>query len=446
MLAGPVLRIRDSRADAPAAPRRLILIASPNGPMVATGPCSGSETSFQFHPWWQPLAKFQQDGIFLSHLCATGASVVPGPSGLAGGHGLGGQVFCGYGCGQDIYTSAGPSIDRIIGQRLQSKGAAGLVPSVAWGFESSGEPAFFYDDANRPQYIETNPSKAWSALFSGGAKPNPSDAALIARRTSILDFVNQDCNALQNALGSEGKRLLDEHCSTIRQMEKNVGTSLGCAMPQDPGPNEWTNPENVDVAWRAFVDLMTTALVCEATHVICFQFGPEAARNHIASSYGVPESPMADSGDSGPAHHPWTHQNLAGGETVHALSIFQTFYSKSVAILIDKLKTTLDASGKPLLDSTMVLWLSELGGDDGNNYEAHITSSAPAVLFGSGQGTFKTGRYVQGPSRGTSDHGEPEGGRMMAQLLISMMQYMGLTDQKTVGVCDANGPLASLYT
>jgi hypothetical protein len=91
----------------------------------------------------------------------------------------------------------------------------------------------------------------------------------------------------------------------------------------------------------------------------------------------------------------------------------------------------------------VVLWLSELGGSE-SNQDGHVTGATPAVLLGSGQGVFKTGRYIQGPSGG-GNPGDPDGGRMMAQLLISVMQYMGLTDVNSVGASDARGPLSALY-
>src|SRR5262245_3212153 len=99
-LLAPVLRAMDARGGGPTSPRRVILLFQPNGPMVATGPASGSETNFTFHDWWKPLEPHRADGIFFSKLSATGSQIVPGDAahnGLAEAHGLGGQTFAGYG-------------------------------------------------------------------------------------------------------------------------------------------------------------------------------------------------------------------------------------------------------------------------------------------------------------------------------------------------------------
>src|SRR5829696_8096766 len=144
-------------------------------------------------------------------------------------------------------------------------------------------------------------------------------------------------------------------------MEKNLTTSFvgggACTKPAKPGPVNWTHPEHIDAQMAAFIDLTSMSLACELTHVVAFQFGSEAARNRLASKYGIPSSPVTDSGDSGPAHHPWTHRGNGEPGKALALQTFTTFYAEKLALLIDKLKTTIDASGKPLLDSTVVLWV-----------------------------------------------------------------------------------------
>jgi Protein of unknown function (DUF1552) len=455
-LLAPVLRMRDAQAGPTSAPRRVILVFSPNGPMTAAGPASGTETGFTLHDWWKPLERHRAESIFMSHLSSTGAGIVPGPQGLAEGHGLGGGCFNGHGTmPNDEYMARGESIDQVIAKRLVAENRAGVARTLAWGLGSGSYDAFTSTGSGTPKPIvpQVSPEEAWKALFAtftgtgATAEQKARAAAALARKKSVLDFVNQDCAALKSSLGAEGTRLLDEHCSTLRSMEKNLSlpgvTAGSCTKPPSPPTRSWTDPELVDQQMGAFNDLIAMSLACELSHMVTFQLGPLGARNRLAARYGVPSSSTVDSGDSGPAHHPWTHQPKTNTNTVLAMKIFTTFYAEQVALLVDKLKTTIDASGKPLIDSTMVLWISELGGAPGNE-NAHITGSVPAVLIGKGQGLFKTGRYLKGPSNG-GNPGNVDGGRMMAQLLVSMVQYMGLTNVNTVGATGVNGPLTSLY-
>src|SRR5258708_8361930 len=279
-LLSPVLRQMEASAATPASPRRVILIYSPNGPMHATGPATGSETAFTFHDWWKPLERHKADGIFFSHMACTGAGTVK----ANGGHELGGQTYSGFGA--DGYAQSGPTIDQLIGKRLQTEQRAGVTPSVVWGNFKASQAGGTGDAcavaAARNISPETDPSVAWAQLFASFTAPAPDPVAvkkaatLLARNQSVLDFVIQDCAALQGALGAEGTRLLDGHCSSVRDMEKALVSGLNgaagtCAKPVDPGKKDWANPENIEVQSSTFVDLIATTLACELTNVIAFQ-------------------------------------------------------------------------------------------------------------------------------------------------------------------------------
>jgi hypothetical protein len=460
-LLAPVLRQRDAYG-APA-PRRIICIYEPNGPISMTGPATGtSETSFAFSDWWKPLERHRDSGIFMSHMAITGAGVVRGD-----GHGLGGQIFSGAGV-SGSYANAGPTIDYLIAKHLAAERRAGVVPSVVWGL-SRGATGEAFHNASADVPPETDPSRAWSAIFSkvmapdGTATLDPKQALIMARERSVLDFLNQDCLALKDMLGSEGLRFLDDHCSRLRSMEQNlsnpenVGTSAVCTKPANPGTKNWDSPETYDVKMAAFIDLMAMTLACELSHVIAFQFSGQAGRQRLPASYNVPSSgkQVGDPG-GGPQHHAWTH-NPGGydpsSNKTRSLKIFQTYYSTQVALLVDRLKKTMDASGKPLLDSTLVVWASELGGKNGGG-AYHPTGVNPVVLFGGGQGTFKTGRYIQGkcptnaPDQAVnarSNTGFVEAGRDHARVLISAMQYMGVKIDRPLGATGVSAPFMALY-
>ncbi|MDX2054666.1 MAG: DUF1552 domain-containing protein [Polyangiaceae bacterium] len=455
-LLAPVLRQRDAWGSE-LSPRRVIFIFSPNGPMMASGPVSGTEHKFKFHEWWGPLARHRAEGIFFSHMAATGQGVVKG-----NGHGLGGQVFSGYGAGfgGNQYANMGETVDQVIGRRLEAENRAGLVRSLVWGLagtsQAGGTGEGFCAAPGRNISPEANPKRAFAQIFgrfmdpSGKVSLSAAEAS-ITRDRSVLDFLARDCAKVQSELGTEASHLLDDHCTTLRSMERNLVSGFldnpalnACQKPRQPAERDWGKPEHIEPQMAAFNELISTVLACELSHVIAFQFAGQAARNRLPEHYKVPSSAKVDSGDSGPAHHPWTHNDPSAERTV-ALRIFTRFYATQVASLLDKLKATRDAHGKPLLDSTLVVWASELGGNE-NTRDPHETGSLPVMLFGSGQGTFKTGRYLQGKSVDTRPAGLRAAGEDMARLLVSAVQYMGLPDVKTVGATMVDGPLSELYT
>jgi hypothetical protein len=455
----PVIRKMEAYAQAASAPRRIILIFSPNGPMMANGPTTGSETNFTFHDWWRPLERHKADGIFMSHMAPAGLGIAPGRE-----HGYGSQVFSGFGA--NSYDCLGETIDELMGRRLEQAGRAGAVRNVFWGLEGGGHNAFS-TGPRAPKTPQLNPQLAWGALFQNFVANNTGDTAAhqraladLGRKRSVLDFVNKDCGAMKNALGSEGSRLLDEHCSTIRTMESALVTpppppQSSCMRPAQPAAVNTSTPDTADARCTTFFQLMAMALACERTHVIAFQFGGQAARNRLPGSYGVPTAGVQDSMDSGPAHHPWTHEQTDMAGKKDALRKFTNYYSSQVANLVDTLKATTDGSGKNLLDSTMVVWLPEFGGSPRNDTDVqgwthgHMITQSPVVLFGSGQGTFRTGRHRQGPSTGISDGSastaDTQAGREMTQVLVSMIQYLGFTDVQTIGATQTNGRFPWLY-
>lgn len=458
-LLAPILRRATPTASAagPTAPRRVIFFFSPNGPMSETGPCTGTSTDFSLHDWWSPLEPHKSKGIFFSHLASTGAGTVDG-----NGHGLGGQTFGGFGAGfgGDQYAQNGPTIDQIIATRLESKGIGGVRPSVVWGnysnSEAGGTGDAFATEGGRNIRPVTSPLQAWNELFSAFMPPTEDPvakaraAARLAKNKSVLDFALRDCEGLESALGSEGAALFAQHCDTIRSLEKGLSATLtsggDCKTPSAPPDIWWQDPNNIDLQSTQFVELMKMTLACELSHVISYQVGAQAARNRLADSYGVPSSPQADSGDSGPAHHPWTHQDFKADIAKSALGKFYKFYSGQVASIISMLETTNDASGKPLLDSTLLVWFSELGGNAANG-DPHQTSSVPAMVFGSGQGTLRNGLYIRGASPETDNSGPDyeEAGRQSARLLLSVAHYMGLGDLTTIGNTKITGPYEELY-
>jgi hypothetical protein len=450
-LLAPVLRRQEAWAAPGAAPRRVIFVYTPNGPTRVVGPASGTETNFTIHPWWKELERHKADSIFLSHMAWTGAGTVPNDTG--DGLGPGNQMFSGFGSGKN-YVQRGATIDQLIGKRLEMTKQAGVQRSVFWGNRTvRGVDNAFGPGGGNPEPI-SNPGNAWTDLFAkfSGTTTGPEEIkraeALLARNKSVLDFVNKDCAALKSALGAEGASMLDDHCTTLRSMESNLVKVLpnSCSKPAQPGANSGDDVGAYDAQWKAFIDLTGASLACELTRVVALQLGGGGhSRNRLPTGYGVPSAPAnPDVGDEGPDHHGWTHQGNRA-DTLKGLEIFTNFYAKQVGLLVDKLKATKDSSGASLFDSTVVVWASEHGGHPNMGNDPHVHSAAPLIILGKGQGTFKTGRYIRGkaPDLG-SGAGYKEAGADMAKVLVTMMQYMGMTDVKTVGTTGVDGPLTSL--
>lgn len=409
-------------------PRRIVVLFSPNGPQFTTGPTQGTETNFEILPWWSPLQRHKDKGLFFRGLHQAG---VPFGDNSEYGHRSGTVgALTATTTGSDSDLATGPSIDQLIGQQLQAQGLILPKRSLLWSLES--DAGAFYEASGQRATPVSSPYDALADLapsFGGGSE---AFTKTLTRKHFALDHVAADCASLRGELDGKGREMLDFHCANIESLEASVKATLeqgtgACEMPVGPlttlpADTDWTGREARDDAMNAYTELMALAFTCDVTRVIGISFGSGASRFSIPESYGVPASGQVDSGDSGPQMHAWTHQAGSNPDTQLAMQIFYNWFSEKVAAIVDKLQTTMDADGRPLLDTTLVLWTSEFGAGG-----PHTNVEVPVVLFGNGDGAYSTGRHFE--VEGSSE----ERALPLHELFVSMIHHMGLTDINTFG-------------
>jgi hypothetical protein len=442
-LLGPVLASRPMNALAETnGPRRVIVIFSPNGPILERGPATGTETNFDLLEWWDPLQRHKADGNFFTGLYQAG---VPFGEHNEHGHQSAGTGALTARTTEKTDNATGPSLDQFIGQELERAGMITPKRSVLWGLhDSTGKWGPWYEDAGKPVNPLHNPWDALADLLPYVATDNdPSQLADLSKRHLVLDRAWQDCSTLRGQLDSTGKEILDFHCSNIESLERSVTQAIQqqgrvCTAPDAPATTlpadtNFNQRSTRDEAMNAWVEMTALALTCDLTRVVGLSFGKTAARLALPESYAIPESAKVDSGDSGLQHHAWTHAYDGGEQRRQALREFTRWYSEWVAKLLDKLKTTFDADGRPLLDTTLVLWTSELGYSDRGG--PHPNGDIPVMLFGNGDGAFQTGRLFQIDEGSRGDKALP-----LHALFVSVCRHMGLGGVDTFGNAGA-GPL-----
>jgi len=435
--AAPLGMWQRTASGAAAAPRRVVIIFSPNGPQHETGPTEGTETAFKIHPWWSPLEKHRARTNFFRGVHQAG---VPFGKVDEYGHQSGSCGALTARTTEGTKTGTGPSIDRFIGQQLEKAGVITPKRSLLYGLYDGARSPWF-ESAGQAVAPITNP---WTGLaelapsFKTDGKGVVNKA--LRRQHFVLDHLAPDCKKLRARLGSEGRTRLDRHCAEIEALEKSLASSLTnppgpmCKEPTSPiaahpTTHAWTGAEARDDAMDAFTELMALSLVCDVTRVVGISFGSGASRFALPASYKVPISPKVDSGDEGPQMHAWTHRPKTDPDALKALSIFYNWFSTRVVKVVDKLQSTLDADGRPLLESTLVLWTSEFGSGG-----PHTNGNVPVMLFGDSAGTIKTGRHFQA-------EGEREARALVLhQLFVSIIRHMGLPSIDTFGN-SGRGPL-----
>lgn len=413
LLAAPFLELLHPRrawaADKTA--KRLVVVFNPNGTVPARWRPSGTETSFTFPSGsiLEPLTPHQGKLVIVDGLKFTNAS-----------NHEGGMVAMLTGNGRAQDESKGMSVDQFVAQaiggstRLRSLELG--VQTSAWG--AGAQTRMAYAAPSVFASPDDDPRSVFSRVFGGGSG-TPSGADLAAkRRKSVLDAVQADLRDLRARVGAEERLKLDQHLSSIRELEKTLGLDGGgttsCTGGTPPAAIDHQANPNMPTVGKSQMDLLVAALACGATRVASLQWAFTVAP-HVLSWLSLSDS-----------HHGLSHNGDGDAVGVGNFVKAERWFAEQFAYLLGKLATTPDPAGGTLLDSTLVVWAKEMG-----DARLHVCTEVPMVLAGGG-GAFATGRYLK-----TS-------GASHVHLLVSVCQAMGLTNTTFGNPAFGSGPLAGL--
>lgn len=256
--------------------------------------------------------------------------------------------------------------------------------------------------------FQDNPQAAFEMLFS-----NALDSSDIGtRRNNKKLNVNDTALAeLKTKLGSYELQRLEQHQAAIEKLRNDLATAasstapLGCGNPQfNPAS---LSVEEVDSNFTNLFNLQVEnallALKCNITRVASIQLGTHQADFSVT---GESES---------------YHTSIHSGN-LDFYARYRAYFSERLAHLIQRLKEMDDPAGGKMIDSTLVVQVTDMG--DGG---AHTGTDAP-FMFAGGGSAVNRGSIISV----TNHH----------RLLDTVAQYMGVYG--TIGAYDANGPASGI--
>ena len=432
----PVLRVQDS-LGAEGGAKRLIFFYTGNGTVDQVGPAEGSEYDFNIKSYFSPLDRpdIRNNGIFINRTRHCG----------------------GWGEGKDVHGNntlvalthsrygKGPSIDQFIANGMGRD--ANMVFSLA---EDTFDGPFFESAGVLKQWF-VDPFVAHAKLFNGVVKSPQESMQMILDQKSILDVAYKNCKSQRNRfLGKEGKIILEQYCENIRnleiQMQKIVSpTPKSCK--ENPelitrlsnNQSDVYKSTNYDLVLDAFNQLTAMAFQCESKSIVGINMG----WGEFPTEADIDSAPSVEGDErGGPRHHPWTHNGDADKRQRNIKRIYN-WYSKRFVAMYDTLKNTMDVTGRPIADSTIMTWVGELGGaEDSGGDIAHQSDNHSITVLGSGNGYLKTGRCLTGNNRGEAENG----------LYLALAHYMGVKAKSFGDGIDfedrpinSNGPWSKLF-
>ena len=366
---------------APARPRqRLVVMFSPNGTIPTAYWPDEVGREFALKEIMSPLAAFKDRMLIVKGLSnkvrGDGDGHMRGMSCLLTGI----ELFPGNIQGGSDTPAGWPqgiSIDQEIKNYFQSKEETRTqFGSLEFGVgvTDRADPwtRMSYAGPNKPVAPVSDPYQMYQKLY-GGMKDKES-------LQSVLDDVQGDLKKVRKLISVEDRRLLEEHESLVKQMEKEIADSAKQKLRVSPptlAEGIADQNDNVPRLSRMQIDLMVNSFVNDMARVATLQY---------TKSVGMARMKWLDITNG---HHENSHEPDKNTEAVTKLTKINKWFAGELRYLVEKLANTPEpGSTGSLLDNTLIVWTNELG--KGNS---HTLDNIPFLLLGGGFG-FQMGRSL----------------------------------------------------
>jgi hypothetical protein len=221
----------------------------------------------------------------------------------------------------------------------------------------------------------------------------------------VLDFVKSDVSRLEAKLGSRDRSRLDQHLTSIREIERqlDVANQPPSASCSNPGITAPSGSPSDEVAMPLMAKLIAFAFQCDLTRYVMFCVGKE----------------MALPGKDYDHDHGCSHQSTDPDNIYYINKKLE-----HLGMILGALKASPEGEHDLLYNSLIV------NGVDVAQGWRHNFDNLPLILAGNGGGQVKTGRHLHYKDVTWNN------------LYIAMFNILGL-NVATFGI-DGTGPLPGL--
>jgi hypothetical protein len=427
----PLLRSLGAEAQTLTAPKRLLLMYTPNGviPEAWWPAAGGTETNFELGAIHQPLAPYKDRLLVFSGV--DNKVALSGPGGL---HQRGiGALFTGQrlqegtqfvdGCGQTAGWANGASVDQEVARHVGQGTMFGSLELGVRALDNDVQGRIAYASAGRPLPPMNNPQEVFDRLFSMLAPGGSAIDELMLRRKSVLDTVQSQFSSLSTRLSAEDRIVCEAHLELVRDVERRMtqgsagstaGPTPACQAPTRPMTLDPASELDMPLIADLELDMLAMAFACDLTRVGSFMIS--TALNRIRYPFLDSTGEGHNLSHSGPSDESATNQRIRR----------QTWHAGRLAYFLSRLEQLRDPDGSRVLDNTVVLW-----GNEVSLGYTHAHTNIPFLVAGGGW-HFRTGRHLTYTNASHVD------------LLVSVLNAMGVPGS-TFGLPEfCTGPLSGL--
>jgi Protein of unknown function (DUF1552) len=360
--------------------QRLVVMFSPNGVVPGAFWPDEEGAKFSFKDILKPLDPFKERTLVLNGVCdrvrGDGDAHMRGIGCLLTGV----ELFPGNvqgGSDTPAGWSKGLSIDQEIKAFLHKDPATRTrFGSLEFGVmvpdRADTWTRMVYTGANKPVAPIDDPYRMFAKLY-GRTK----DRELLK---SVLDDVSADLKKVGAAVGTEDRKLLEEHATFVREMEQELKAAkddVGHKVPE-PEPGVKADNDNLPKISKMQIDLMVNAFASDFARLATLQYTNSVGGARM-KWLGITEG-----------HHELSHEPDSNAKAMEKLTKINTWFCEQLAYLAKRLAETPEPGGPgTLLDNTVIMWTNELG-----KGSSHTLDNIPFVMVGNGL-DFKTGRSLK---------------------------------------------------
>lgn len=437
----PLLQARKGVSANSTLPKRLVLMAWPNGVISdAFWPAGGfpmaDPASFTISADEQsvlkPLIPHQKDILIV------GGMTYPNQK-QGGGHasmpfmftGVDGAAINGTISDGVPLSAGGPSVDMFIANEFAKSSKTPIHSLQLQCIKQNGNDRFisFHGSAlggqpNAPE-PETDPVRLFDRLFGGAALTSDRLARIRAARKSVFDYLGRDLEAFGKNMGTEDRQQIAQHLASVRQLEQELQAfTATCSAPTRPDASlDYVNSQYtplIPTVHKLQADMVVTALACDLVRVASLLWSNSSNWGYSFFWLGdefITGRDADNAGSGGPLrqHHEIAHHAYTDAAHTRRKNLVDQWFISQFAYILERMKQYQQPDGSTLLDQSAVLCANVFG-----EGASHRITDLPWVLAGSCGGHFKTGQFLRWVG-GKADENVSNTG-----LLTALCQAMGM--------------------
>ncbi|MEM6776100.1 MAG: DUF1552 domain-containing protein [Planctomycetota bacterium] len=321
-------------------------------------------------------------------------------SGLDHRAGNGHNRWDNYLCGRVIGS---PSLDQMVAGHI---GDSTRFESIQLCAGDIPPQRMVYSRQGVPLPMTNRPSVVFGNLFTTGAQKERREYLLRSGRTS-LDLVAEQARDLSRSLNADDRQKLDLYLQSVRELESRIGRQLNHLASDDAEvqyelpPYDPVAPTMVLECEQIMLDLISLALQTDSTRV---------ATLFIA---GLGQVFTLDGQTLRAGYHALSHHGN-DPDLINDLVRVESEHMKCLSRFLTSLRNATDIDGRPLLDSTVVMFGTGMG-----DASRHSNRDLPTLVAGGGL------------RHGTHHRFDPgDDSRLLGDVFISIMRQFGMPSNR----------------